>query len=414
MASSNTPATLTGVFKERYAARLERLIPEEYVLQNQIGFNRAKKLGNVYHQPVVLQREQGVTYAQTGAGPYVLDAAIAGQTQDAQVVGSQVTIRGAIDYESLARADGEGEAAYEDSNALLLENMMMTVKHRLEVAMWYGRDELGLVASVAANVITITTAEWAAGIWSGQEGAKLEAFDTTGLIQRVGVMSILAIDINNRTITVDASSAGLVATDRLFFKTERTADGATAVEKNFAGVHFILNNTGLLFNINATTYSLWKANVVSAGSTNLSFESVQDSIAVAMGKGLKGDTTLFVSPITWSKLMTDQAALRRHGDPNKSSAYEIGAEEITFFSQAGRTKIVSSIMVKEGYAYLLKPQLWTRIGATDITFRVPGRGGDMYKQMENQAGIEVRAYYHQALFTRAPGRAVLITSIVNS
>lgn len=411
MAAANTVATFTGLFKERYAGKLERLIPEEYVLQNMIGFNRAKKLGNLFHQPVVLQREQGVTYAETGAGTFTIDAAIAGQLKDAQVQGSQVVIRGAIDYESLAKGDGKGEHSFEDSNSLLLENIMMTIKHRLEVAMWYGQDELGTVASVGGTtIITITTAEWASGIWSGQEGARLEAFDSAGTTQRTGVMTIASVDIGARTVTVDAVSTGLTATDRIFFKTERT----TATEKNFAGMHKIMNNTGTLFNISASTYSLWKSNIFSAGSTQFSFETAQTAFAVGMGKGLKGDTVMLVSPRTWADLMNDQAALRRHGDPNKSARYEMGAEEITFYSQLGRTRIQSSIMCKEGYAYVIKPKLWQRIGATDITFDVPGRGGELYKQMESQAGIEIRAYYHQALFSKAPGRSVLVNNIVNS
>ena len=410
MAAVNTVDSLNGLFKRRYAPRLERLIPEEFVLQNEISFNKAKKLGSTFHQPVVLQREHGATYAASGDGAFTLDAAVAGQLQDAQVQGSQLVMRAAIDYESLAKGDGAGEHSFEDSNSLLLENLLMSVKHRLEIALWYGQDELGTVASVAGTVLTITTAEWAPGIWSGMEGAKLEIFNAAGTTQRTGVATITAINIATREVTLDALPTGTVATDRVFFKTSHT----TSAEKDMAGIHKILTNTGSLFGISAATYSLWASNTKSAASANLDFEVVQDAVALAMGKGFKGAAELYVSTATWAKMMNDEAALRRHGDPNKSSNYERGAESITFYTQAGVVRIISSICVKEGYAYLLQAKNWTRIGATDITFKVPGRGGDFYRQLDDQAGIEIRCYYHQAIFSKAPGKACLITDIVNT
>jgi hypothetical protein len=55
-----------------------------------------------------------------------------------------------------------------------------------------------------------------------------------------------------------------------------------------------------------------------------------------------------------------------------------------------------------------------RVGSTDITFRRPGQGDEFFKDLENSAGYELRAYTDQALFCSAPGKLVLIDSIVNS
>ncbi len=409
MANVNTISTVGGVLKPRFADALSRLIPEEYVIQNLVSFNRKKKLGSQYEQPAVLQREQGVTYAKSGAGAYHLDAPIAGMVKTATVQGSQCTIRSAIDYETLAKGDQQGEAAYEETENVILENQALTVRHRLECSLWYGQDELGLVSGVAGAVITITTAEWASGIWSGQEEAKLEIFDAAGTTFR-GECSIVSVNITTREVTVDAVPAGTVATDRIFFKTAHT----TADENDMAGIHKILTNTGTLFGISASTYSLWKSCSLSAGDANLSFETCQDGGALLLAKGGKGEYWLFVSPTTWAKMMTDQAALRRHGDPNKSTEYAMGAEKITYFWQGGKINIVSSILVKEGYAYMLQPKLFTRIGATDVTFKTPGRNETMRRELSDQAGQEVRAYYHEAIFTKAPGKACLITNIVNT
>jgi hypothetical protein len=411
--SVNTTSTMNAIFKRRYADKLERLIPEEYVLSSAISFNKKKKLGRVYHMPVVLEREHGVTYAASGDGNFTLDAPIAGQTEETEVQGSQCVIRGAIDYEALAKGAGKGDHSFEDSNDLLVENMSLSMRDRLEIALWYGRDELGTVGGVAGNVITMTTAEWASGIWTGAGGAKIEAFTAAGTAQRLGTMTITSVDIAARTVTVDAAAAGLAATDRLFFKTEHTCPGGVATPKNMVGLHAIAVNTGSLWGIDAAVYPLWKSCSLAVGGVQLSFEACQDLIALLMAKGYKGEGNLYVSPQTWAKMMTDQAALRRHGDPNKSGNYEMGAEKLTFWTQAGKLNIISSCLVKEGYGYILQPKNFTRIGATDITFNIPGRGGEFFRQQDDQAGIEIRAFYHQALFTKAPGKIGLLTGIVN-
>jgi hypothetical protein len=57
---ANNMTTLNGLFKERYADKIERLIPEGAKLMKDIPFiSRDKQPGNFYHQPVVLGLEHG-------------------------------------------------------------------------------------------------------------------------------------------------------------------------------------------------------------------------------------------------------------------------------------------------------------------------------------------------------------------
>ena len=115
-------------------------------------------------------------------------------------------------------------------------------------------------------------------------------------------------------------------------------------------------------------------------------------------------------------MMTDQAALVRFSktDGGKSARYEQGADSIRFYGQAGSIEIKPSIYVKEGYAYLVSPDCWSRIGSSDITFKRPDRGDEFFRDLGGNAGYEIRAWSDQAMFCHFVGRNCLINAIVNS
>jgi hypothetical protein len=260
------------------------------------------------------------------------------------------------------------------------------------------------VASTLSNVITVTTAEWAPGIWAGANSMPLEIRSSAGVLR--GYANVQTVNMDLRTVTVDLLPAGTVATDIIWHK--------GAYNNEFAGIHKILTNTGVLFNIDAAQYDLFKGNTSSAGSGVLSFAILQQAIARSVEKGLDSDVAVFVNPRAWSDLLTEQAALRQYDYSYRSSVSENGAQEIMFHGQNGKVEIVPSIYVKEGYAYVLAMEDFMRVGSTDITFRRPGQGDDFFRELENNAGYELRAYTDQAAFCMAPGRSSLVTDIVNS
>jgi hypothetical protein len=80
MATDNSMATLNGLFKERYASKMERLIPDGVKLLKEIPFiAKDRQPGNLYHQPVVLGMEHGVTFANDVDGAFLLEPAVAGR-----------------------------------------------------------------------------------------------------------------------------------------------------------------------------------------------------------------------------------------------------------------------------------------------------------------------------------------------
>lgn len=61
---NNTVGNLNGFFKETYGSKLEDLRPDGVKILNQIKFqSKEKQPGNLYHQPVILGAEHGITFA---------------------------------------------------------------------------------------------------------------------------------------------------------------------------------------------------------------------------------------------------------------------------------------------------------------------------------------------------------------
>jgi hypothetical protein len=417
MAGENTPTTLNGLFKEVYAPSLEFLMPEGLKLQKRITFVPKDRMpGNSYHQPVVLQHEHGFTYAAAGTDAFNLNSAVSGQIKDATILGTQMLLVSVLGYEAAHRASTGGKRAFVQATQYMVENMWLSAKKRLEIDLFYGQTGLGTLAgAVAGGVMTITAADFAPGVWAGMEGAKVEVFDTTLATQRATgggatTGTVLAVDLDARTVTLDITLTGTGAGDKVFFLGQ-VIPGVTPVHNVFKGLDTILTNTGSIFGIDAAAYSLWKANAQSAAAADLSFDVVQQTEAKCVGKGLDTNVCVLVNPKTWAKLLTDQAALRRHGDPNKRSSYEVGAESILFYGQSGYIEIEPSIYVKEGRAFMISDKLFSRVGATDITFRLQDRGDEFFRHSDAKAAYELRAYSNQALFCEAIGKNAIITAI---
>jgi len=409
-AGSNTVSTLNGMFKEVYADKIENLIPEGTKLMQKVPFSsRKKELGSLYHQPVILGLEHGITYAGPTEDAFQLDAPISGVIRDATVQGSQMMLRSRLGLAAASRAAGSEPKAFENATKFLVRNMLRSMARRVEVGLFYGQVGIGEVGALpGGTVIGILESEWAPGIWAGAEKMKVDIYDATGTTLR-GTAEVTAVNMDARTITVDAIPGGTVVTDVIYFKSA----GAGANTKEAAGIHKILTNTGVLFGINAAQYTLWKGNELDIASNPLSFSVVQDAVARAVEKGLDSDVTVFVNPRSWTDLLTEQTALRQYDSSYKSSNAESGHQEITFYGQNGKVTIVPSIFVKEGYSYVLCLEEMLRIGSTDVTFKRPDQGDTFFRELEEHAGYELRAYSDQALLCFAPGKNTLISGIDN-
>lgn len=415
MATANTFSTpgpggqvgnLNGFFKEVYADKLQELIPEGLKLVNMIKFiGKEKQGGNLFHQPVILGMEHGVTFASSDDDAFNLNPAVAGQIKDAQVRGNPMVMRSLLGYSAASRSVG-GKNAFMDATKYIVANMLRSMSKKLEIHLLYGQVGYATVASATTTVVTITTAEWAPGIWAGGEGMPIEIRDTTGAVSR-GEFTIASVDMDLRTITLNASAqaAGVVSTDVIYHK------GAFGNE--FAGIHKILTNTGTLFNISAAQYNLWKGNTYAAAGA-LSFAKLTKAASRPVEKGLDSKLTFFVNPRGWADLLNDQAALRMYDQSYTTAQLQNGAKSLKFHSQNGELEIIPSIYIKEGYAYGLSLEEFMRVGSSDISFKRPGYGDEFFRDLENAAAYELRLYTDQAVFCMAPGKSVLVSGVVNN
>jgi len=410
----NTVSTLNGNFKEVYADKIKQLVPDNVMLLNMVDFLPSDKaLGNEYHQPVILGHEHGFSYGGTDGSAFALNDAIAGVVKDAKIQGYEYVLRTQISYAAASRA-AASKAAFERSTKLIVANMIRSFAKRLEISMFYGQTPLATVgAGTTTTSLAIPAADWAAGVWVGSEQAEVELFDGSSNTLR-GSAKINAVDLTARTLGLASAIAGAASGDTLYFKSAKIQ--GSAGHNDLKGLQSIIQESATLFNISTSSYSLWKGNTYSAGSADLSFEKIQEAIAVAVEKGLDEDVTCIVNHKTWAKLLTDQAALRMYDSSYSREVAENGSQSIKFHSQNGSVEIRPCTYVKESLAFVLPTKTLMRVGSTDITFKLPGQEYEdrFFRELESNAGFELRAYTDQALFCDTPGKLVLITNIVNS
>jgi hypothetical protein len=402
----NMVGNLNGLFKQIYADKLKDLIPDGVKLLNMIKFSAKDKTGDKYNQPVILGMEHGVTFAASEEDAFTLLPAVAGQIKNSEVRGNALVLRSIIGYKAISASVGS-EAAFQEATKYLVANMLRSVSKKLEIEMLYGGKGYGEIDSISGATVVIKAAEFAPGIWAGAEGMPIEVLDTSSLPVVVLIPAVVqSVNFETKTITL-STTAGMDVDDVIFHK--------GAYGKEFSGIHKILEEqTGTLFNIDRSIYQLFRGNVYDCQGDELSFDHLNNAIARAVEKGLDSKVVCMVNPRTWADLLTEQAALRKYDNSYSSAKLEQGSKGLLFHSQNGEIEIIPSIYVKEGYAYILEPSSWMRVGSQDLSFKRPGFGDDFFRELEGAAGFELRCYCDQALFTSMPSHNVLIKGIVNN
>lgn len=421
-------ATLDGVFYQQYAKKIQNLMTDYSLLRDEIKFvSRDRQNGNFYNQPVTVAPEAGVTYYPTSDDAYALNGAIGSTTQNAQIMGSQVTIQSNLSYAQMAKADSSTKA-FVNATAYAVTNNLNEHSKRLEVAMLYGGSGIGTTSATngsstsTTTIVTVTSASWASGIWSGSYNIIINFYNGTSLVSSGAdaVFSVIATSDppnGTKTITVSGTSTGITALVALT-ATPLTIYYAGAYGAEMTGIDTILNNTGTLFGIDAATYNLWESNV-STQSGTLGFSKINAAIATAVGRGgLREDVSVLVNPNTFVDLTNELAGLRRYDSSYKPAEGEIGTQRVRYSAQNGMVTVEPYALVKNSDAFVLPMRRFLRLGATDITFErqgaTGGYSGKYFFDLPTANGVELRSYSHQAIFLDSPAKAVYITGFTNS
>jgi len=409
--SANSLVTLSGWFKESYADKATNLIPDTvYYAREAKPVVKSSQTGGDYKHPVVLTSEQGVTKAGSSAGVFSLNSYVSMAVRQAQLAGSNFVLRTAFDYETLTRL--EGKNSFETETKPVIKNMIDSAYQYQEMDIMWGKSGVGTIAVVNGNIYTVTTAQFAPGLWLGSEGRKVTHFSAAGVLR--GTASITSYDIDARTYTTDIAIPGSLATDLIFF-----TDGGAANEMN--GIHQYMTATGSFLGISGTTYQLWSPPTAYNVAGACSFNHIQRAITRAYKKGLgkkaKG-VAVVLNPDTWTVLANDEAALRAYDASFSPSKLENGTENIKFYSVAGPVEIMAHDMMKEGFAFIHPPvsKCLEKIGSRpQPTFDIPGQPEkERYlRVLENSAGVETRNYWNMAIFSAMRSQFQLMSGIVN-
>lgn len=424
MAQTNTKSTtiLDGFFKTVYGDKLQDLIPSWALLQKDIKFDSKNTIGKDWRMPVVIQAEQGVSYlGATDSSTIGLATSVTGATVELTVNGYQHVIRSQLDYKSAFSAS-RSEQAFRRTTAHIVESMWMSHRKRLEIDILYGQSPLGIVSSVSGSTVTFTAASWAPGIWAGMKGASIVGLTAAGTSTVATATVIQSIGLTTNSIVV-ADAQTLAAGHYVYLSGQAVSTPTYYCMKGIDSIicHASTTTTTTdFFGTHNYQRELLTGVQVSAGSTDLSFGTIQDCLQQVIARGADSDYTVYISPRTWANMMNDQSALRRYDASYRKDTLQLGAKSIEFYGPIGIVSIKAHPMVKEGEAFGLPTgDAWTRLGTTDITFSRPNMegkadGNSFFLEIEGYAIFELRSYDDQQVFTYCPAKSFKITNIVNT
>lgn len=434
--SATSNADAINLFKRVYGD-LTNLLPEDYPLAQDIPFSQKQKVGEKYIEAVVLTREAGITFsASTDA--FELNPSIAGVIKQAEVTPYITVLPSIVPWGVMSRTAGGGEKAFLDATKFIVRNNLKSHGAFQEIIRLYGQADalLGYVSYASATyrnvafvngtgALTVsgasvtftngvnTTSKWilfapgsfAAGIWVGLEGVKLNQVNASNVIVASG--KLVGVDTEMGAIQVDFTpvAASSTTSHRLCFDGQESA-------KDYVGINKVLSTTGTLFGIATSTYSLWKGNQANLSATKLTLPKFQTAVANAVNRGgLQGDLMVYCNPRTWANIASTEAGLRAYDKSYSPGEADNGFESVTFYAQNGKATFKPHRMVKEGEAYALHIPTWSRSGSAEVSFQIPGMGQDVIFPLSNQAGYAFRSYSDQYIFNHMPAHNIYFYGI---
>jgi len=413
--------TLNGWYKTRYGEK-QKLVPEWAICQDEIPYEGGRTtIGLDFREPMFMSRSQGFTQAgsTTLDTVYDLNDPVPLQTAEVVVKSADIVIREQIAYNAIYRAQSAGDAAFGSALDEVVIGLDESHRFLVEANMLYGNTSIGTIESVAndtstSKIVTITSATWAPGIWAQAEKSRLDVFTAPGtspLNTNAPLQFLVETDPDNRKVKIsgDTTDVGLLAAGQVF----AFRGGSGTVVNTMYGIDAIVTNTGSMFGIDAGQYGLWRGNTVSLGGAALTMSRLHNATTRVVVRGGYGRIVYLMNPFAWQTLCDDQSALRRYADGSKKEMVN-GATKLTFYgSNGGAMELRPHPMVKQGECFGIMPEFWLRSGASDIANGMPGeKTDDFFFNLPNSAGVEVRNYSNQYLFTRRPAKNIKITGIV--
>jgi hypothetical protein len=342
-----------------------------------------------------------------GNGNASLNGAIAQTTARASVGAYSLVLQSEVSYDAISRAKTDDRAFARFASGKFIP-MLESFRNREEYHALLGRDQgLGRVTNNSSGVLTIRADTWIPALAASSVGAVIQAYDakmtatTAGGSQHNGDLTITAVDMANRTITVSGTNAAVVSGDYLYFKGDYSTSSRV-------GLLAIAQNTGSLFGINASTYPLWSGNAYSASTSGLTLGKILEAAGKSAEKGCVGTKLVCHVPVAaFQSLVSDEAALRQYA-AEKTEAVN-GFETLKFLGASGPIEVVPHLYMPNGMA-VLWPEEWTYIlGSQEATTQL-AKDGDIIFDLETKMAKEMRMFSDTCgVFCERPGYITLIT-----
>jgi hypothetical protein len=405
MAPSNF-TSLVGSFKIKYQeGKLKDFRLNVCPILDSVPFRKAATGTSIEMDiPVALTQHSGNTFqAAGGSGPTnspVPAVVIAAKVTNQEIIGALDVPFGVL--QALSNGD---VVSYLNPTLLRVFELEKSVRRDQEITHLHGGTGIGQISakgavtlvsgSVFEVLITVTAATWASGLWKFMENAPFDVYSalTAGTKRNAAALTLgggtanpTAVLPATKQIVLTGTTADLtaIAVNDYIFRF-----GAYAVEG--LGLKYIFSNTtATLFNISSATYSGWRASQVAVNSQPLTFVKLASGVAEAVSGALASELEVQTSPKSFANLLTDQAGLRRYAA--KPSAFENGAEGVTFYSEAGKIAVISNPFVMEGDTFGYPKDTLMRIGTTEPTDTM----GGLRLEVVNPSATSVRFYFFAA------------------
>lgn len=454
--------------KVNYAPKLVNLVPENAILQQYrdpeapgatgkdekaqnadvavpISWTSAESNGKYWVIPTKVKSGQGVSYlGNTGALATLADA-LALQIVEIQVQGNEVDIRNQIPYRAGSTAGSGGAKAFEGIAKLVMQDMKDVVYNRIEISALWGQDSIGIVLSqtISGTTLTVifTAASFCPALWVANIGAPVQFFAVSGanwtLDQGAGTITnscatVQTVTTSTRTVTFTMMVSGSASAWGTSTSTPAagtyvmfgsgaanavaTAGGAAPTFNEMYGLYKQFSaTTGSPFGVNIANYSLLQGSTFDAGSAPLTQTKVVNAASKVIDKGNMSDLVLLVGTATWADLSNEAMAGRMWDSSYSARRSENGSEQITYTHAGGKIRVVLHPFMKNGYAFLFTPGQAHWVGSSDVTFVNPiNSEKDLFLEIPDKNGYEVRLYSDKALYHEAPSQALVISGIVPS
>lgn len=405
------------LFKVRYAKKLGTLLRDEDKMQRMFPFSKAELVGSKLVQAIDLEYEHGYTLAGNDAAP-TLRAAISNDGEQAEVTPSQIIGRKKVGYRDLYRTDGAGEKAFSSLNEKRFRDLALGARRNAEISLLHGQSTKGIGvvgAAVSGQVITISDATWAPGIWQGARNMVIDVYQSDGATLRQGDLVVTDVDEELHKVTVTGTVTGITTGD-IIYRDTGNIDGTF---KECMGLFKIGTMTsGTPFGINVANHPLFKPNTFSVNGP-LSMGKLLKMAGKSFIKGMTG-TAVALIPSRGFEYLNEQISGARSFDASYKPREAInGVEAIEYHYQGGKLMVVSHPMVFEGECAVFPYQEdvdvserpLRRIGSVDLTFELPENGGKIILHNTDAASHEIRCFTDMALFSDRLGHVTVGTGI---